>query len=256
MNDGNGRLWPHLQRAPMGESVLHVKVAESLTDGPADDERVALERGLSPLGYVFDRDILSQNVRVDLAPGKDVGGDFQVRHLGWKYKNRDGHRVIQRFRDGMAFSWLRPYPSWAEFSSAAFDAWDRIPNATEQDMLLRVGLRAINQIVLTGGLEALPRYLKGVDVLPESGYLREGFMKCDTLRLREGGLRANVVRSVAPPTPFSNGNPILVYDVDAFSCPGTALSRDALRACVEALHVFRNSIFFSEMTEEALGEFR
>lgn len=80
-------------------------------------------------------------------------------HSGFKYKSKDGKRILQARLDGFTLSQLPPYQTWEPFKVEAYKLWALYRAVVTPKKVHRLALRYINRIDIKPGVE-FNTYLK------------------------------------------------------------------------------------------------
>lgn len=243
-----------LAHPPIFESVLHIRCdLHNLLPNSADS--------LSVLSQVLDEFEVKHTGQIWEARFSPEKAQAEKTLVGERFASDDGKHVVQVFPNGVAVSLLRPYPDWSVFSGYAINCWESLVDAAGAILNVeRIGLRAINKIELPKGPGSIDSLFgegspQGLISHCTGKLQRQGFLFCESVRDIERDVQANITRTMQPPTIDSHGNPILLYDIDAFTFPKKEIGKEGIVREVEKLHEFRNEIFFSEMSKCALESF-
>lgn len=241
-----------LRNAPIVEALVDFRVPPNpdVNEASFQDLRAALAPN-------FPKDEAKKRRDAQIRVGANGQLETNVTELGFHglfLTSADQRTVIQFRPDGFTFSRLKPYTSWPEIREQAFAYWGMYVDAARPQTLVRVALRYINRMVIpmTHGAD-FDSYLAAAPVVPPAlpqlvGY----FLTTIVLHEPKQQLQANVTQSLEQ----STGETMQVlFDIDAYRQHDFPVTGDNVRDVFEALHAFKNAIFFESLTEAALEAF-
>jgi uncharacterized protein (TIGR04255 family) len=133
----------HLEKAPIVEAVISIKMSEQLPQSALPD---LAECGAALQDrYPIREPILAQQFQINVGnpSGSSIGTPAQI---GLFCKEVNSHRVVHLKLDGFGFSELAPYSSWGAFFPAAKDAWRNFRAAVGSGTMESWSIRYINRI--------------------------------------------------------------------------------------------------------------
>lgn len=245
--------WPHLPKAPITEAVMEVKVAL-----PAGTQT----KTISDIQNKIREDYPSRKKRmawegqftVSLGDTSASSASQQHKCIGYLFSSKDGLRVMQARLDGFAFSWLKPYPTWEEFSSEARRLWEIYKQAMKPVQGTRLGLRYLNRIEIPHKDVTLGDWVHtGLRIPPELPQTLAGFFVRMGMPFENPRAVAMITQTVevtsSPPIP-------LIFDIDVFNEEPRSVDTDDLWRQIDGFREIKNEVFFKSVTEKCLELFR
>ena len=236
----------HLSKAPIVEAVLDLRVASS-----AELDESSLQNQLKERLPDYPKHDTVQETEVQLSP-KRTKVIKDLVHVGLKFQSEDSFYVVQFNKDSFVFSRLKPYENWKKFSQEALRLWKIYCELLKPTEIGRIGLRFINRLAieqeqkveLADCYKRPPLPIEGLN-WPLSDYLHR-----DVLQVLGTPYSVNVIKTVQR-TQQEAG---LLLDIDVFM--GKRLSFNELRISehMNKMRWVKNKVFFSSLTEKALGE--
>ncbi len=172
---------------------------------------------------------------------------------------RSENRIeLAQFRiDGFTFNRLKPYSSWDEIWPSAFRLWKIYESTAKPVAVTRLAVRYINRIelpkklVFEDVLSCFPPTPRGLTVVLTKYSSRVSFDS------EHDGMKAHVSTKIDGKPDQEKGD--LLLDIDAYYRSPTLQTADDLDEKItqefEALHNFKNDIFFATLTEKQIKEF-
>lgn len=173
---------------------------------------------------------------------------------GYFFKAAD-ERMVAQFRvDGFTFNWLRPYTSWQELFPLVLELWQRYSAVAQPEGIIRLALRYINRIPLPLGEISFETYLRSAPVIPsELPQFVSNFLTRLTIHDRDMDIAAHITQALE--VKVSERQQAVILDIDTFKESSFATDALAVEETFHRLRDFKNRIFFSSLTEEALRQF-
>ena len=233
---------PHLANAPITEALVDLQVTL------ADDFNLQRFEDVA-------RSLASQFPTVE--PIAIIPHDHPVsrpRLRGYLLRSADRLTIAQFRLDGFALNRLRPYTSWRALRPQALALWNLYRNTAQQPPCTRIALRYINQIDVVLPDADLSDYFTLLPGVPRTpGVITEFFSRV-VLTDPRTGLAAALTQS-SQPSPNPNVGTIWL-DIDAYrAAPGGIPDLDIERT-LDALHTFKNDLFFGSITEATVNQYR
>lgn len=239
----------HLPNAPIQEALIDIFVKL------AKDVNLTLLRKLCETAsgdYPIVQEIREAELEVDIVRDK-------LSHTrtatGFRCLNREGNRVVQFRLNGFTYNWLKPYERWETFRDVAKEFWGIYSNATKPTSVLRVGLRYINNLEFPATFEDFKQLFSGSPEIPETlPQTVTRFITRVSITKETTDCSATITQAfegiVDPKTV-----PIIL-DIETLRRSEFAtINDDEIWKTLEDLHTFKNEIFFSSLTEEAVRLF-
>ena len=232
--------WEPFANAPIVEAIVDVRIEPEVGargDYSADDFeelRNDLPTVEPQLTYVFQSPLLTDKPPLQ-----------QFKPMGLRFRSE--HEVLQIRVDGFTFSMLKPYTNWDDLITRAKKYWRLYAEKRGTASIVRLGLRYINLMHFPLDVP-LTKFLLSPPQLPETlGRPLRRFFSAFEID-QDNDTHANIIQTVQPVTadklPF-------VLDIDAYRVGAYAMDDARLWETFDALHRFKNEIFFNSITEEA-----
>jgi uncharacterized protein (TIGR04255 family) len=238
------------RNAPIVEAVLDFAVAFDST--PSLDEMAHYGDGLeTEFPAHRKRRMFDTSFRiVDDEPLFD-----NIEKHFWAFSSSDEKYIAQIRTDGFAFSRLKPYTSWSDFSERARNAWGKYCAEFAPTSIQRVALRYINRIELPNPVsiqEYFNTRISLADGLPqELSYVSFSFSVPDE-KTHVGDVTFIIDRRLS-----TNEKLSAVFQVE--SRRERAISAndvETLTTTLADLRDLKNRIFFCSITEQTKAMFR
>ena len=240
----------HLNYAPITEAIFDIRVKAR----PGfDPHRFASLKPKLADSFPKVDDRVGKQFTFQLTPAGPRPPEIQDLGLqGYFFKSQD-EKLIAQFRiDGFTLNRLRPYTSWGELFPVAQELWGLYVETAEPERATRVATRYINKITLPPNPPELTHYLSTPPRLPanlDAEMLAS--LTRTTIRYRHRESSAHVTQALN--LDESSGTWTLLLDIDTFSDVSLLPGDSQLVALFAQLRKFKNMIFFSWLTESAIG---
>jgi uncharacterized protein (TIGR04255 family) len=219
------------------------------------------EVGLSSLAGIQDaisgdfperRDIRQLEVGITGGTDKDrAEAHTDDRVTGYVFKSKDQSRLVQCRLDGFTFNQLSPYPSWEELKGIAVPMWERYRAAAKPQLITRLALRYINVLQIPAG-EPFDSVLAAPPSVPnELPRAVASFVSRVTVTDASIDCFANIIQSFEGFSEPGKGSSVTL-DIDVYKTVEYDSTNENLPAHFEQLHGFKNRVFFSSITEDAV----
>jgi len=241
----------HLKNAPITEAIIDVRVKARANFRA--EEFAALRPQLSnqfpKMEEQRGKEALLQLVAKETKP--PIIQDLGLR--GLFFKTADEKSIAQFRIDGFTFNRLKPYTSWEEIFPLAMELWERYRRLAEPEAVTRLAVRYINPIPLIPSTGDFAEYLRAAPVIPpELPQHVSRFVSRITIHDPDTHLAANIGQVLEVKADKSI---TLILDIDAYREVSLDSADPVMGAIFEDLRVFKNKIFFSSITEQALRRF-
>lgn len=254
MADGIFRLdlsetFPQLTRPPIVEAVIHWQARAQNWSEPN-----ALDAALAELFPEFTRSPIQHVEMTALVSGEDASSAVRRSPRGIRLKSTDGRYVIQFTRDGLVFSQIKEYEHWEPFRDAAKAAWRVFLDLAAPMETQRLGVRFINHIAAATPT-TLRDYLREPPTCPSNLPLSE-FVYQSTFAVPGSPFGVRIIKVLQPSMqelPQSSG---LFLDIDVYSTNAILNEPGPLDEALRTMRWLKNKVFFSLLTEEAIGSFK
>jgi len=241
----------HLKRAPITEAIIDFRVT---VPKEFDGTKVLTLKEQLSEQYPTVQEMRGAEAGIELGVGKLAAHARDLGLRGILFKSADGMNIAQFRVDGFTFNRLKPYTSWEQAFPEALRLWKLYVERIWPAYASRLALRYINRLRIPLPMEDFSQYLTSPPVVPPD--LPQGissFLTRVVLTDPELGLAANVTQAMEGGLDPNSVTVILdidVYKVGEFDPQGVEVCQ-----VLEALHTFKNRIFFGSLTELALRDY-
>ncbi len=239
----------HLSNAPIVEAVVDLRC--QLTTG-FDVSRLSVPPKEIASAYP------TKEIRKGFGGGIEIDRKLQIKSqvidrgiVGYDYKSDDKMRVLQFRNDGFTFSKLKPYETWDKLRDEARKAWHAYVKLANPETVMRLALRYINhlKIPFSGEKFDFGDYLTAAPQVPRE--LPQGISSfLYRLVLPAPSIGAIAIINQAVESVISPKEVPIIVDIDAFVQCEFEASDEKIWETFERLHIFKNDIFFSYITEK------
>jgi uncharacterized protein (TIGR04255 family) len=240
----------HLRKAPIIEALIDIRV-EPPTAATADTFRDLKE--VLANRYPVVNDQRGASARIEIRRGKVITEVDQLGSQGLSFHASDGKTVAQFRADGFTLNRLKPYQDWPTLWDEARSLWPLYVERAKPAGVTRLALRYINelQLPLEPG-EDFGLYLAAPPNIPADLTQSLGdFLVRVQLHQPSNDLAATVTQKLAPKTPDA---PVRVWlDIDVYRVAPFTVEVSVIEPVFGQLHDFKNSIFFSYITDRTVG---
>jgi uncharacterized protein (TIGR04255 family) len=242
---------PHLERAPIVEALVDLRIEPELPGLPALEpfERAAAHDFPDKRPMVFftgSLDLRDRDEPKASTPLPDTRG-----YACW---SADKRRVVQGRVNGFSFSHLGPYDRWQSLREDARQWWQIYRGATNPLHVTRCALRFINRMELPLPMRDLADFLRTLPQigagLPQS--VSGLFMR---LVLPFPAATAIITQAVEDSGVTPQVLPVIL-DIEAFVDGPFAPEGEDVWSRLEELRQVKNDVFFQSITAEAVNLFR
>ncbi len=239
----------HLNHAPLREALIDIQF-----DAPLPLQAVLDLANSKASKFDRARDLRSAWVGLHLTE-TDAKTSGQATIVGKRLESSHPPHVVQYRVNGFTFSRLHPYESWKHLADTALPLWEEYA-AVGVSKITRIALRYINEVKLPIGAE-LSDYLASAPHIPQ-GLPQDlaGFLQRFVIVNQPAGCTAIVTQALEDsPDGAARSEATVVLDIDAFWQGSTGPHDEQLITTLEALHNFKNDLFFKLVTERTLELF-
>jgi uncharacterized protein (TIGR04255 family) len=245
--------FPHLPEAPAVEAVLDFRARPSV-DWKEDAVTNHFTKQLPKYPNTEPMGALLHTVKFD---SKNLPKHVEIADEGWRGVKMvsECQKQIAQFRfDGFAFSRLRPYEDWEEFSTEALRLWRLYRDYAQPHDIARLGLRFINRIECSLNDLRLEDYLRDCPQ-PPAGFVGapfETYLHQETVIVPGGKYAFKRVQTIQRPGNQEERTVGLILDVDVFTTKSRDLNEVDLLKMLPEMRWLKNKVFFGSLTEEFL----
>jgi uncharacterized protein (TIGR04255 family) len=241
----------HYPNAPITEAIIDVRVK------PASDQKVDSllgVRGGEELNYPRVESIFQAVGVMEVQPGQSASALARQHQTGYKFVDAEGKNVWQCRQNGFTLGRLAPYDSWQPFRDEAQRLWSLYRERLKPEEVRRLAVRYINRIDLPEQPVELKKYFRTVpEVSPELPQPLTGFFM--QLRMPQDDLKAETLINQTIIPPARAGVVSVVLDIDLFRSNDVPQDDEGIWAYFEQLHVRKNEVFESCITDDTRGLF-
>ena len=236
----------HLDRAPITEALVDLRVQAPAEFDPARFADLA-ESLKQDLPIREELRIIESGTRI---AGKQISQTIQDRGLhGYALRTEGPDRIAQFRRDGFTFNKLRPYTSWQEVFSQAWDLWQLYVEKARPLIVSRVAVRYINHLRIPYPY-SFDEYLSDPPTLSDGAPTQlTDYFKRIAVSDPSSNVSANVIQALEQ-GPEINTVAFLL-DIDVYRMLEMDPRDSALRDIFAQLQETKNSIFFGAITDQA-----
>lgn len=165
----------------------------------------------------------------------------------------DDEKLLAQFRaDGFTLNRLKSYTNLEGFFSRAQRQWNAYIEKAQPEFVTRLALRYINHVPLPSVIDDLRTYMQVPPLIPEElPQTVNGFFWKVTIEDSEKDISAHITQSLEP----RDDNVTFLIDIDAFKSVDVDPRDSQVYETLSLLRRFKNEIFFSFLTEQAIGRF-
>ena len=234
----------HLTRAPITEALIDFRVS-----APKEFDAtkfLALKKQLGDR-YPNVQERRGAEAAIEFGPGKFSTHTEDLGLHGYFFKSADGLNIAQFRVDGFTFNRLKPYTSWEQIFPEALSLWKLYTERVSPECVSRLALRYINHLNIRLPIEDFSQYLTSPPVVPpELPQEISSFLTRVVLHEPELSLAANVTQALEKG--LDPNSVAVILDIDANKVGEFDPHGEEISQVLEALHVFKNRIFFSRLT--------
>jgi uncharacterized protein (TIGR04255 family) len=247
--------YPHLNKAPVAEAVVEIRVRLS---------RPVVQADFNGFGdRLKDQFPKTQNIRY-VAAQMQFGSDEELKNdvstglIGVRLDDREGRWVVQAKSDGLAVSRLPPYESWDGLVATLREVWPVYVEFFEPAAVLRLGVRYINRVLLPDAenvdLDTL--LTAGPKIPPALPQNLTQFVTRVTFPLPDEGVVLTVLQALEPALGDVPGRRAhVVLDIDAACEQTMSPNAPEMWGRLNSLRDAKNMAFFGSLTEPTWRSF-
>ncbi len=237
----------HLENAPIKEALIDIQVV--LPDNTILSDINELSNDLQEyyphIGKRFEATFKIKGEQPELPDQKQIGIVFS---------SEDKKEVVQARLDGITYSRLEPYETWERLRDEALRLWAIYNDHLHPTSITRVACRYINEMkfslpmTLSEYITAPPPKIEG---LPDN---LKGFLTRVNVQLDDTPTNAVFTQAIKGIT--SDKTVTIIIDIDVYRERTFQIVGDELPNALEEFHDYKNKIFFSSITENAVEYFK
>jgi uncharacterized protein (TIGR04255 family) len=240
----------HLDRAPIREAL--VDIAAKL---PEHVDMTALRTLSESISADYPQCGTVVQAHFQFKPQEPNTAPIERQELGFRCSNAENNRIVQFRVNGFTYNWLKPYSTWEELRAVSEKYWRMFNEAVRPVGVNRLSLRYINDVELPLPLKDFGEYLTADPKVPtELPQAMSNF-------LTRVGIVDEVENIDATITQVFEGvtNPAvarIILDIEASKLVNFVPDQyEKIWSILDTLRDFKNTIFFSTLTEKAVRLF-
>jgi uncharacterized protein (TIGR04255 family) len=244
----------HLRKAPIIEALIDIRVERV---GTATPETFRELKTVLADRYPVAKDLSRSTATIEIQGAKVLTEVDQLGFQGVRLDARDGKTVAQFRTDGFTLNRLKPYEDWQTIWEEGRRLWPLYVEHVKPTGATRLALRYINRLELPlEPREDFDLYLTAPPKIPD-GLPQNLSDFVIRLHLHEpsADLSAVVTQGLAPIRTWDAPVKVLL-DIDAYRANSFGVDVSEIEPVFEQLHKFKNSIFFSFVTDRTLDLYR
>lgn len=242
-----------LANAPVLEAVIHWRAR-------SETQLVPQELLKQLTGKLPDYPVVSpqHELEMEFTAGPEGASHSQKAHWkGFRLESEDKLHIAQFGRNGFAFSRLKQYDDWSQFTGEAIRLWEIYVEIAEPIEIERLGIRFINMIEVANPAK-LASWLVNPPQSPEGLNLPvQNFVHQTRYSIPDHPYGLNVVQVIQPSANSPGGSLSLILDLDVSTDQLPVESNDSqMMERLEDMRWIKNKAFQSYMTEAAITKFQ
>lgn len=239
----------HLGNAPIKEALIDIRVTATASVDNLDSSYDQFSSD-----YPKREEIHRRTFGINISPTSDLASTVNQETLGIKYTSNDEKRVVQFRTDGFTFSWLEPYSDWTALRDEAKRIWLIYLSVSKSEAVSRIAVRYLNVMKIPKPIVDFAEYLAKPPEVPEG--LPQGvssFLTRMTIHEAKKSLNCAITQALES---IQEDDITIILDIDAFKVLNYDPVDQKLWEDFEALHDFKNDVFFRSVTDKTLELFK
>jgi uncharacterized protein (TIGR04255 family) len=176
---------------------------------------------------------------------------------GWRHDSIDETRVVQFRRDGVTFSTMKGYTTWANAKESAQHLWRQFCERAKPGGVLRLAVRYINAFEFPPGADFDEYLTAGPRVPPGAPEALISFIHRVAIPFSpDASTSATVTQVVEQPKPGADRQGPLFLDIDVWRFCSFPAESPEIWATLDNLRELKNQLFFSSVTDKALEQYQ
>jgi len=245
--------FPHLNKAPIVEGLVHLKV-KSRPDISMED--VARFASAVRQKYPTQKDFRTFQAAFKLGEGEMSPKAVASEHIGYRLERSQPPFVLLVQRGEIGISRLAPYETWEQLIAEARPLWNEYRSICGPEAVTRVATRYINRVELPiEGLD-FDLYLAAPASIPKGlPELVSSFVVRTVVGDPESGSSIAVSQILEAPNVETNRVPVLI-DIDVFKVVDYSPDSEEIWKLLDTMRELKNRAFFGCLTQKALEMFK
>lgn len=248
--------FPHLDKAPIREAVLDIKV---------EPHRELTSEALEALFGAFADKVKDEFP--EARPIRSLQAEFDVRGeapcvrsnptqtLGTICWNESKSRAVQGRLDGFTVNHVQGYESWPVLREQAQRLWSEYVTVLGPQKVTRCALRYINRIEFEGEADLSAGLLTRPEIGADLPQIVDDFFMRVVVPFPDGR-KASLTQASEASMEAGVSRRGLILDIDAFSMRGFNSDDDAMWQEFDELRTIKNRCFFKSLSQATWEAFR
>lgn len=241
----------HLDNAPIAEAIIDLRVQL-----PSSFRIQNFEKLNSSLKaeYPSAEERHKFKIKHTLQKGNFSTADAADEVIGYILKSKDGKNIVQFRNDGFTFSRLKPYSTWSEIFAEAKKLWSLYIDNCSPVLISRIATRYINHLDIPLPVNDFSKYLTCPPVVPEELTQHvSGFLSRTIINDPKLSVSANITQALEKS--LKENHITVILDIDVYKNKNFNINDDMMWQNFDTLHLLKNDIFFSYLTDDILKEY-
>lgn len=245
----------NLRNPPIAEALINIQYNLS------SDFNISFWEELIPIFKEYFTDVKKtfkvEKNNLNIEPEKQETISKSHLHNGYTFFNKDKSEVLQIKLDGFAFNFVKKYSGWEDLKGKSLKYWTIFYDFSKNYIrgVNRIGVRFINKISLPQTLN-LGDYFVMLPILPDVILEKEELNRM-FIRVSFYNKELNCNTIVTSSTlEMKNSESMFDYLLDLDSYLIEDFEINAIWEKIESLRNYKNTLFFSLITEKTLNLFK
>ena len=242
-----------LANAPVHEAVIHWRARSEKPLVPQEllgklSEKLPDYPTISP----------QHELEMQFSSGPEGSSHSQKAHWkGFRFESKEKKHVAHFSGNGFAFSRLKQYDDWNQFTGEAIRLWEIYVELAKPIEIERLGIRFINMLEVSSADELTDLLTNPPKSPTELNLPVQNFVHQTSYAIPDQPYSLNVVQMIQPSgnSPSDSLNLILDFDVSTVELP-VAADDSQMMERLEDMRWIKNKAFQSYMTKEAIKSFQ
>ena len=243
----------HLTKAPITEALIEIRIPQLIKHNDNSSELKYFEAIKNEYPIKHDRIYFDNLIKISKDGTLPTVKQTQSSN-GNNYLNKSKNQVIQMTTSSFIFSRLTPYKDWEYLINQFNKQWVTFQEIYNFNKVTRVGVRFINQMIFPAPLNWTEYFRLAIPI--QSDYCDITLSKSSSqflLNCPDSGLNS-IINLLVMADNIPNKKPTIkvVFDIDVFTENNIDYTQKKFEELFEKLRFFKNSIFFSNITDKTV----
>lgn len=239
--------WPHLNRAPIVEGLIDIRVERS-PEVTLDTMKAACDELAGDFPSREPISTFSGQFSFSMESGSSFSAQAPAP-IGFMLRSADQKWVAQFRLDGFTLSRLQPYTSWDDLKVRATELWIRYRSVARPLKIIRLASRYINRIPLPMGESFEKTFTTTFNIAASLPQSVVGFLLRVVIPFEEEQALAIVTQALP------DNAQDCTFDLDVFAMTPAGIADPDAWIKLEQLRDVKNRLFFESLTKTALESF-